>query len=242
MAGHFWYPDDRISPDSDDAFTQAEIDEIVELIRESSFLDDESGASIDERMTEVFGGDEPEWSGFQTYQGFCCVNCGGVMTNGREKIGLVIQFEVANDFESFVLSGMLVNGVEQPEGLILQFEEQFATDLWEDEIDCAEDIFSGYDPKSRFAHSGYSEWEESALWENETDEEDDYEEDCGCGHDHHHHRHHHHHGEEEVVLRPLSGDDDDDEGDYVPDWGDDAAERFWYGSDDDDWQDDEGDY
>ncbi len=250
MSAHFWYPDDRISPDSDDAFTQEEIEEIIQLVRESSFLDDESGASIDERMTDVFGGKAPEWSGFQTAEGFCCVNCGGVMTADGESMGVVIQFEIAEDLESFVFSGMLIDGVEQPEGLILQFEEQFATNLW-DEYDSGDDALPEeylYDPRGRFAASGYADWEESALWdedgfdEDEDDEED--EDDCRCGHHHHdhdhHHGHHHHHdhcdcGEEEILLYSDEDEDDDEE----TGWGDDAAERFWYGSDDDDWSDEE---
>ena len=242
MSAHFWYSSDRISPDSDDAFTEEEIEEIIGLVRESSFLDDESGASIDERMTEVFGGNAPEWSGFQTAEGFCCVNCGGVMTANGESMGVVIQFEIAEDLESFVLSGMLIDGIEQPEGLILQFEEQFATSLWDEYEGYDEDILpehDRYDPRGRFSGSGYADWEESALWEDDgfdDDEEDDDEEEHHCGH-HHDHGHHcgcgheHPHFEEEIILRPL--DDDDDDEDEEIGWGDDAAERFWYGSDED---------
>lgn len=232
MAAHFWHQSDRISPDSEDAFTQEEINEIIELVRESSFLDDESGMTIDERMTEVFGGDEPEWSGFQNSEGICCVNCGGVMTDSNSSMGVVIQFEIAEDMESFVFSGMLIDGVEQPEGLILQFEEQFASNVWEnyDEYEDLQIDDDGYDPRERFASSGYAEWEKNALWD-EWDEDSEEDEDDCCCHEHHHEHHHGHcdcGGEHDMY-------DDEDEEDEVPDWGEDAAERFWYGTDDDEY-------
>ncbi len=252
MAAHFHYPADRISPDSEDAFTEEEIAEIVELVRESSFLDDESGQSIDERMTAVFGGTAPDWSGFQTYDGICCVNCGGVLQDGGEQLGVVIQFEIAEDLESFVFSGMLVNGVEQPEGLIMQFEEQFSSELWEDDEEDWEDEADGgismadADPLALFLRGGYDDtllpevfWGENpdldraldSLWEDGDDDDAGCEDnDCGCGH---HHSHHHH---DRCDCGDGDGGCDEDEDDYAGWSEEDAAERFWAGDDSDDWE------
>lgn len=263
MSAHFWYSDNCINPDSEDAFTEEEIEEIVELVRESSFLDDTSGKSIDERMTDVFGGRAPEWSGFQTAEGICCVNCGGVLSDGSEQLGVVIQFEIAEDLESFVFSGMLVNGVEQPEGLIMQFEEQFSSELWqeydgdEDEwYDEEDDSLTGSDPLSLFLREDCGStivpeifWGEDpdsdrlleSLWDDDEDydEEDDCGDDCDCGHGHHHDHcgeHHHHHDHYGCACED---DDDDDDG---AGWDEaEAAERFWY-ENDDSWDDgDDGD-
>ena len=188
MSTRFWFPNDSISPDSEDAFTADEMNEIIDLVRESSFLDDLSGLSVEERLTTVFGGSAPEWSGFQIQDGTCYVNCIGTMSVQDEELEVILQFELSDDLESFVFSGMLIDGIEQPEGLLLQFEEQFSTIDWDDEGE-------------------------------------EYEDDeCGCGHDHNH---------------IFGADCDDDDDDVIGDWGDDAAERFWFDPDNDDWDYDE---
>ena len=189
MSTRFWFPTDCISPDSEDAFTPDEINEIINLVRDSSFLDDFSGLSIEERLATVFGGRAPEWSGFQIGDGTCYVNCIGTMSVQEEELEVILQFELSDDLESFVFSGMLIDGVEQPEGLILQFEEQFSTLDWDEE-------------------------------EDEDDDDDEHD------HDHSH-------------IFCAGYDDDDEDDDIIGDWGDDAAERFWFDPDNDDWEDDE---
>ena len=193
MSNYFCYQDDCISPDSEDAFTPEEIQEIIGLIKESSFRSDESGSSIDDRMNEIFKTGKPEWSGFQSADGVLYVNCGGVMHVDDEEMGVVLQFEISEDMESFILSGMLINGVEQPEGLIEQFEEQFSTAEWDDEDDDEDDDEGdgwGDDAEERFWYgedaSDYDDGEEEPgqLLDDYDDPDDDC--DCGCGH---HHRH-----------------------------------------------------
>ena len=127
MSTRFWYYDDRIDPDSDEAFSPAEMDVIVGLIRESSFLDDQSGLSIEERMTELFGGREPSWVGFQIADGSCYVNCFGTSVGDDGTLTrLELQFALDDELESFELSGLLVNGEEQPEDVIIDFETRMA--------------------------------------------------------------------------------------------------------------------
>ena len=188
MSNYFMYQDDCISPDSEDAFTREEILEIIELVKESSFRDDESGSSIADRMLEVFGGREPDWSGFQSSDGVCYVNCGGVLSVEKQEMGVVLQFEIAEDMESFILSGMLINGVEQPEGLIEQFEEQFSTSLWENEEDDEDeddddDCGWGDDAEERFWYGGEDEDEDDDDGDY-LDDYDDHPDDCTCGHHH----------------------------------------------------------
>jgi len=269
MTDIFWYMSDRMSPDDENAYTQEEIDNIVGMVSESSFYEDESGMSIDDRMAEVFDSCAPKWSGFQTYEGFCCVNCTGVMHRGAERAEVVLQFSVSEDLDTFMLTGMLIDGVEQPEELIIEFESQFSTDAEYDDDDDGMDYDGFFDegftggstvPLPDVDPEEYAKWDalvtealaaEALLHALDDDDDDDYEydddddyvEECGCGHHHHHHDHHHDHDchdhQEPEEHTAHAHDDDDEDDDYVPDWGDDAAERFWYGSDDDDWQDDE---
>ena len=127
MSTKFWRYEDRIDPDSDDAFTPSEMDMIVGMVRESSFRDDESGHSIEERMVDFFEDCDPSWVGFQSQDGTCYVNCFGVLRNDDETVArLELQFELADDLESFTLSGMLVDDREQDETVIMDFEERIA--------------------------------------------------------------------------------------------------------------------
>lgn len=127
MSTKFWRYEDRLSPDSDNAFTPSEMDMIVGMIRESSFRDDESGLSIEERMTEFFEDCEPSWVGFQSQDETCYVNCFGILRNDDGTVArLELQFELADDLESFALSGMLIDDREQTEDVIMDFEERIA--------------------------------------------------------------------------------------------------------------------
>lgn len=126
MAARFYSPEFKIDPNDEDAFSPEEIDDIVELVRESSFYEDESGKSIDERMCALFANNEPEWFGFQIPDGCILVNCRGIVENpSGGGVELELQFELSDDLESFVLSAMLVDGLEQTESFISKFEAQF---------------------------------------------------------------------------------------------------------------------
>ncbi|MBE6753778.1 MAG: hypothetical protein E7559_05455 [Ruminococcaceae bacterium] len=128
MSTRFWYSNECIDPNDDDAFLQEELDNIVDLLRESSFLGDESGLSIEERMTEVFRGELPQWIAFQTPDAVCYVNCFGVLRDGNREIPIELQFEIAEDMESFIFSGLLIDDVPQPEEIVIDFESQFSTE------------------------------------------------------------------------------------------------------------------
>lgn len=124
----FWRHDERLSPYDDDAFTEEELDSICQTVRESSFIDDGSGRSIDERMTEFFGGSQPGWIGFQAPDAACYVNCYGVLRRGRQAIRVELQFELSDDLESFALTGLSVNNRPQPEQAVADFEASFAAE------------------------------------------------------------------------------------------------------------------
>lgn len=126
MSARFYSPEFRFDPDDDDAFSQEEIDDIVELVRESSFYEDESGRSIDERLCSLFSGGEADWFGFQAPDGCILVNCRGAVDNpSGGRVELELQFELSDDLESFVLAAMLIDGLEQTESFISKFEAQF---------------------------------------------------------------------------------------------------------------------
>ncbi len=128
MSNRFWYYDECISPDDDNAFLPDELDCIVQTVKDSSFLDDESGFSIDERMTSLLGGVKPEWIGFQIPDGTCYVNCFGVVSSGKHSSKIELQFELSDDLERFVFSGLLIDDIAQPEKAVIEFERQFAMD------------------------------------------------------------------------------------------------------------------
>ena len=125
--GRFWYSNECIDPADENAFTPEELDRLIELMRESCFLGDESGLSIEERMTEVFRGDAPQWIAFQTPDAACYVDCYGTLYDDDRAIPIELQFELSEDLDSFVFSGLLINGVAQPEEIVIDFEQQFAT-------------------------------------------------------------------------------------------------------------------
>ena len=122
----FWRHNERLSPYDDNAFTEEELESIADTVRESSFIDDHSGRSIDERMTEFFGGFEPNWICFQAPDAVCYVNCYGVLRRGRQAIKVELQFELSDDLEDFALTGLSINNRPQPEMAVAEFEESFA--------------------------------------------------------------------------------------------------------------------
>lgn len=126
MSTRFWNPSHRLPSDDDNAFNEDELEMIIDLVRDSSFPDDTSGSSIEERMTEVFGGDEPEWIGFQSPDATCYVNCYGTVRHEGHSSELALQFELSEDIQQFMLTAMLVDGEEQNEFFIADFEGQFA--------------------------------------------------------------------------------------------------------------------
>ena len=127
MSARFWYSNECIDPNDEDAFLPEELDELIELMRESSFLGDESGLTIEQRMTEVFRGEAPQWIAFQTPDAACYVNCFGVLHDGDREIPIELQFELSEDLDTFVFSGLLIDDVPQPEEIVIDFESQFET-------------------------------------------------------------------------------------------------------------------
>ncbi|MBQ9994493.1 MAG: hypothetical protein IJP17_07255 [Clostridia bacterium] len=126
MSARFWYCEELLDPSHEEALTSEELDWVIQSVRDSSFLDDHSGKSIDERMTEVFNQTRPEWMSFQASDETVYVNCYGAMYEDDRIIKIVLQFELSYDLESFMLSSMLIDGYEQPEEVVIEFENQFA--------------------------------------------------------------------------------------------------------------------
>jgi|GEM_PF-1726545 len=186
----FWRHNERLSPYDDNAFTEEELEAIGETVKESSFIDDHSGRSIEERMTEFFGGYEPNWICFQAPDAVCYVNCYGVLRRGRQAIKVELQFELSDDLEDFALTGLSINNRPQPELAVAEFEESFAAPApgeeaapqQEYEPTLPEDDDDGwYDDEDDFYGRDIAEYD---LYE---DDYADEEEHCSCGHDHHHH-------------------------------------------------------
>lgn len=195
----FWKHNERLSPYDDNAFTEEELDSICDTVRESSFIDDESGRSIDERMTEFFGGFEPGWICFQAPDAVCYVNCYGILRRGRQAIRVELQFELSDDLEDFALTGLCINNRPQPEAAVAEFEASFAApapgqlpaqeeDIPE-ETEEEDDWYGGddgwYDDEDDYGRD-IAEYD---LYEDDyADEEEEcaHDHDCGCGHHHHH--------------------------------------------------------
>ena len=186
----FWKHNERLSPYDDNAFTEEELDSICDTVRESSFIDDESGRSIDERMTEFFGGFEPGWICFQAPDAVCYVNCYGVLRRGRQAIRVELQFELSDDLEDFALTGLCINNRPQPEAAVAEFEASFAApapgqlpvqeeDAPDQPEEDEDDWYDDYEDDFVRDIADYDMYEEEY-----DDEEDDC--DCGCGHHHHH--------------------------------------------------------
>ena len=187
----FWRHNERLSPYDDNAFTEEELESIADTVRESSFIDDHSGRSIDQRMTEFFGGFEPNWICFQAPDAVCYVNCYGVLRRGRQAIKVELQFELSDDLEDFALTGLSINNRPQPEMAVAEFEESFAAPAPGQELPTS----------AEYDEAEEAEPEDDGWYDDEYDDEyygrdiaeyDLYEEDrghdhCGCGHDHHHH-------------------------------------------------------
>lgn len=188
----FWKHNERLSPYDDNAFTEEELESICDTVRESSFIDDESGRSIDERMTEFFGGFEPGWICFQAPDAVCYVNCYGILHRGRQAIRVELQFELSDDLEDFALTGLCINNRPQPEAAVAEFEASFAApapgqlpvqeeDNPDEPEDDEDDWYDDYEDDYIRDIADYD------MYEADYDEEDDGC-DCGCGH-HHHHEH-----------------------------------------------------
>ena len=197
----FWRHNERLSPYDDNAFTDEELESIADTVRESSFIDDHSGRSIDERMTEFFGGFEPNWICFQAPDAVCYVNCYGVLRRGRQAIKVELQFELSDDLEDFALTGLSINNRPQPEMAVAEFEESFAAPAAGQELPASAEYDAEEQPEEEDDDGWYDDEYDDYADEYGRDiaEYDLYEEDGGCdeydGHDHHDHcgcGHHHH--------------------------------------------------
>lgn len=199
--GRFWRHNERLSPYDDNAFTEEELESIADIVRESSFIDDHSGRSIDERMTEFFGGFEPNWIGFQAPDAVCYVNCYGVLRRGRQAIKVELQFELSDDLEDFALTGLCINNRPQPEMAVAEFEESFAAPAPGQELPASVDYDQPEESEEEDDDGWYDEEYDDEYYgrdiaEYDLYEEDGYDEDgceedghiCDCGHHHHHER------------------------------------------------------
>lgn len=173
----FWRHNERLSPYDDNAFTDEELESIADTVRESSFIDDVSGKSIDERMTDFFGGFEPGWIGFQSPDGVCYVNCYGALRDGRRAIRVELQFELSDDLEDFALTGLCVNGKPQPERAVAAFEARFSDEPEDDPFDSESGEYYDGSPEDDVDgdYCGYDMYEVN-------DYRDDDE--CGCVYEH----------------------------------------------------------
>ncbi len=189
----FWKHNERLSPYDDNAFTEEELDSICDTVRESSFIDDESGRSIDERMTEFFGGFEPGWICFQAPDAVCYVNCYGILHRGRQAIRVELQFELSDDLEDFALTGLCINNRPQPEAAVAEFEASFAAPapgqlpVREEELPEEPEEDDWYDDEDDYYGRDIAEYD---MYEEDYPEEEwaslghSHDHDCGCGHRH----------------------------------------------------------
>lgn len=189
----FWRHNERLSPYDDNAFTEEELESIAETVRESSFIDDKSGRTIDERMTEFFGGFEPGWICFQAPDAVCYVNCYGILRRGRQAIKVELQFELSDDLEDFALTGLCINNRPQPELAVAEFEESFAAPVPGQELpDSTEyeeaqpeddDDDGWYDDEDEYYGRDIAEYD---IYQEDYFDEDEYDH-VACAHGHHHH-------------------------------------------------------
>ncbi len=188
----FWRHNERLSPYDDNAFTEEELESIADTVRESSFLDDESGRTIDERMTEFFGGCEPNWICFQAPDAVCYVNCYGVLRRGRQAIKVELQFELSDDLEDFALTGLSINNRPQPELAVAEFEESFAAPPpgQEQAVPPAPSLLPEEDEDDGWYDDEDDEYLGRDIAEYDIYQEDYFDDDehdhVACAHDHHH--------------------------------------------------------
>lgn len=128
MSTRFYSPDERLPSSDENAFSEDELYSIIDLVRDSSFLDDNSGFSIEDRLTDLFCGDEPEWIAFQSPDAVCYVNAYGIIRSDDGEVRLALQFELSDSLEEFMLTSMLIDGLEQDEDFISDFESRFSLD------------------------------------------------------------------------------------------------------------------
>ena len=124
MSTRFFDPSDRMPTWDENAFTEEELIIMIDMVRESGFSDDHTGASIDDRLTGLFGA-PAEWAGFQALDGTCYVNAYGAIETGYERDEIDLQFELSDDLTQFMLTAMRINGEEQDELFLSDFEGQF---------------------------------------------------------------------------------------------------------------------
>lgn len=128
MSTRFYSPDERLPSSDENAFSEEELYSIIDLVRDSSFLDDNSGLSIEDRLTDLFCGDEPEWIAFQSPDAVCYVNAYGIIRSDDGEVRLALQFELSDNLEEFMLTSMLIDDLEQDEDFISDFESRFSLD------------------------------------------------------------------------------------------------------------------
>lgn len=117
---------DRLDPDSPIALDEDELWDVIDSVRDSFFLGNEHGATIDECMTDFFDGMTPEWLAFQDPDGVCYVNCSGISNIDGYDTEIALQFCMSEDLESFSLVAMVVGGIEQTDRFMDDFQAAFS--------------------------------------------------------------------------------------------------------------------
>ncbi len=119
---------DRISPNKKDALTEEELWDVIDSVRDSYFLGNEYGETIDECMTDFFDQMTPEWIAFQSKDGTCYVNCSGISDIDGEDVEIALQFMMSDDLRSFALVAMTVNEEPQTDEFIEEFQAAFSNE------------------------------------------------------------------------------------------------------------------
>lgn len=117
---------DRIKPNKKGALTDEELWDVIDSVRDSYFLGNEDGDTIDDCMTDFFDQMTPEWIAFQAKDGTCYVNCTGISDIDDEETEIALQFMMSDDLRSFSLVAMTVDNVPQTDEFIDEFQAAFS--------------------------------------------------------------------------------------------------------------------
>ncbi len=117
---------DRINQNKKGALTDEELWDVIDSVRDSYFLGNEYGETIDECMTDFYDDMTPEWIAFQTKDRTCYVNCTGMSFIDGEDVEVSLQFMMSDDLRSFALVAMTVDEVPQTDEFIEEFQAAFS--------------------------------------------------------------------------------------------------------------------
>ena len=117
---------DRINPNKRGALTDEELWDVIDSVRDSYFLGNEDGETIEECMIDFFDGAAPEWIAFQAKDGTCYVNCTGISDIDNEDTEISLQFMMSDDLRAFSLVAMTVDDEPQTDAFIEEFQSAFS--------------------------------------------------------------------------------------------------------------------